>query len=52
MAIKAVRHIGVVGECNIQYALNPDSKEVSVSLWQVYRVGESTLWDPVCCVLL
>ena len=24
---KVVRHIGIVGECNIQYGLNPDSKE-------------------------
>ena len=23
-AIKVIRHLGVVGECNIQYALNPD----------------------------
>jgi carbamoyl-phosphate synthase large subunit len=23
IAIKAVRHLGIVGECNIQYALNP-----------------------------
>ena len=28
VAIKTVRHIGVVGECNIQYALNPDSRQV------------------------
>ncbi len=28
MAIKTVRHLGVIGECNIQYALNPDSKQV------------------------
>ena len=26
-AINCIRHLGVVGECNIQYALNPDSKE-------------------------
>nr|MBE5724542.1 rudimentary [Cucujiformia] len=26
-AIKVIRHFGVVGECNIQYALNPDSEE-------------------------
>ena len=25
MAIKVVRHLGVIGECNIQYALNPES---------------------------
>jgi carbamoyl-phosphate synthase large subunit/carbamoyl-phosphate synthase small subunit len=29
-AIKVVRHLGVVGECNIQYALNPKSKEVFI----------------------
>lgn len=28
VAIKTVRHLGVVGECNIQYALNPLSREV------------------------
>ncbi|KAG4305399.1 hypothetical protein PORY_000955, partial [Pneumocystis oryctolagi] len=26
-AINVVRHLGVIGECNIQYALNPFSKE-------------------------
>ncbi|PVU92770.1 hypothetical protein BB559_003596 [Furculomyces boomerangus] len=29
-AIKVVRHLGVVGECNIQYALNPDSNEYCI----------------------
>ncbi|SRR5258708_5305753 len=29
-AIKVIRHLGVVGECNIQYALNPTSKEYRV----------------------
>ena len=29
-AIKVVRHLGVVGECNIQYAVNPRSREVFV----------------------
>lgn len=32
VAIKTVRHLGVVGECNIQYALNPDSREVGLQL--------------------
>lgn len=27
MAIKVVKHLGVVGECNIQYALNPESEQ-------------------------
>ena len=29
-AIKTIRHLGVVGECNIQYALNPTSKEYCI----------------------
>lgn len=29
-AINVIRHLGVVGECNIQYALNPDSKEYAI----------------------
>ena len=31
-AVKVIRHLGVVGECNIQYALNPDSKQVCFSV--------------------
>ena len=27
VALKTVRHIGVIGECNIQYALDPDSED-------------------------
>eukprot|EP00467_Chlorarachnion_reptans_P021401 CAMPEP_0114505530 /NCGR_PEP_ID=MMETSP0109-20121206/10904_1 /TAXON_ID=29199 /ORGANISM="Chlorarachnion reptans, Strain CCCM449" /LENGTH=1462 /DNA_ID=CAMNT_0001683979 /DNA_START=76 /DNA_END=4464 /DNA_ORIENTATION=+ len=30
VAIKVVRHLGVVGECNIQYALNPESEEYCI----------------------
>ena len=29
-ALKTVRHMGIVGECNIQYALNPFSKEYCI----------------------
>ncbi|CAG8592366.1 19584_t:CDS:2 [Dentiscutata erythropus] len=29
-AIKIIRHLGVVGECNVQYALNPGSLEYKV----------------------
>ncbi len=29
-AIKIVRHIGVVGECNVQYALDPESEDYRV----------------------
>ena len=31
VAIKTVRHLGVVGECNIQYALEPTSRKVSTT---------------------
>jgi carbamoyl-phosphate synthase large subunit len=30
LAIKIIRHIGVVGECNVQYALDPDSEDYRV----------------------
>lgn len=30
IAIKIVRHIGVVGECNVQYALDPQSEDYRV----------------------
>jgi len=30
IAIRVVRHLGIVGECNIQYALAPDSNEYRV----------------------
>lgn len=26
-AIKVIRHLGIIGECNIQYALNPESEQ-------------------------
>ncbi|KAL1942304.1 hypothetical protein VTO73DRAFT_6368 [Trametes versicolor] len=29
-AINVIRHLGVIGECNIQYALNPTSKEYCI----------------------
>lgn len=34
-AVKVIRHLGVVGECNIQYALNPDSKQVNYTCFLV-----------------
>ena len=30
VAIKTIRHLGIVGECNIQYALNPQTAEYRV----------------------
>ena len=29
-ALKVVRHLGIVGECNIQYALNPRSEQYCI----------------------
>lgn len=29
-AVKVIRHLGIVGECNIQYALNPDTDEYCI----------------------
>jgi len=30
LAIKVIRHLGIIGECNIQYALDPESEEYRV----------------------
>ncbi len=30
LAIKVIRHLGIVGECNIQYALDPNSEDYRV----------------------
>lgn len=30
VAIKVIRHLGIVGECNIQYALDPESEEYRI----------------------
>ena len=30
LAIKIIRHIGVIGECNVQYALDPESEDYRV----------------------
>ncbi len=32
VAIKVIKHLGIVGECNIQYALNPKSQQVCYNL--------------------
>ena len=29
-ALRVVRHLGIVGECNIQYALHPESLEYCI----------------------
>lgn len=35
-AIKVTQHLGIVGECNVQYALNPESEQVSLIMWPSY----------------
>ena len=30
LAIRIIRHVGIIGECNVQYALSPDSEEYRV----------------------
>ena len=41
VAIKTVRHLGVVGECNIQYALSPESNKVHVCV--THRASTCTI---------
>lgn len=36
-AIKTIKHLNIVGECNIQYALSPDSMDYCVI--EVYRLN-------------
>jgi carbamoyl-phosphate synthase/aspartate carbamoyltransferase len=31
-ALNVIRHLGVIGECNIQYALNPTSQEYFIEV--------------------
>ena len=45
VAIKVIRHLGVVGECNIQYALNPSSKEVRKTL-DILSIFVARTWQP------
>jgi carbamoyl-phosphate synthase large subunit len=44
-AIKIVRHVGVVGECNVQYALNPNKREYMVIEVSLPRPLLATLTD-------
>jgi len=31
-SVKVIRHLGVIGECNVQFALNPESLEVATRI--------------------
>ena len=48
-AIKIVRHVGVVGECNVQYALNPNSREYMVIEVSRRAYSSSLLHADVVC---
>ena len=37
-SVKVIRHLGVIGECNIQFALNPELLEVQLSPVSTTRV--------------
>ena len=41
-ATNVIRHLGVVGECNIQYALNPTSKEYCIIEVTSFRIASHT----------
>jgi carbamoyl-phosphate synthase large subunit len=45
-AIKIVRHVGVVGECNVQYALDPESRDYRVIEMNA-RLSRSRLVRPL-----
>ncbi|CAJ0567617.1 unnamed protein product, partial [Mesorhabditis spiculigera] len=44
-AIKVIRHLGIIGECNIQYALDPDSEHEHVENAGIHS-GDATLVTP------
>ena len=43
LAIKIIRHIGIVGECNVQYALDPQSEDYRVIEVNARRSRSSAL---------
>ena len=45
-AINVIRHLGVIGECNIQYALNPPSREYCIiEVWHARACARWGLAD-------
>ena len=48
-AINVIRHLGVVGECNIQYALNPTSREYCIiEVWHALACSRSAQTYTAC----
>ncbi len=39
IGIRVIRHLGIVGECNIQYALNPNPKDPNLLDYRVIEVN-------------
>uniref|UniRef100_A0A667ZB66 Multifunctional protein CAD n=1 Tax=Myripristis murdjan TaxID=586833 RepID=A0A667ZB66_9TELE len=49
-AIKVIRHLGIVGECNIQYALNPESEQVNARLSRSSALASKATGYPLAYV--
>lgn len=45
LAIRIIRHIGIVGECNVQYAFDPESEDYRVIEVNA-RLSRSSAWLP------
>ena len=55
LAIRIIRHIGIVGECNVQYALDPNSEdyrviEVNARLSRSSALASKATGYPLACV--
>ena len=52
-AIKIIRHLGIVGECNVQYGLNPVSHEVLSPVYCIIRYEDHKIVQNIvfvqCC---
>jgi len=46
-AINVIRHLGVIGECNIQYALNPTSKEYCIIEVKIFIRYLASITNPL-----
>jgi carbamoylphosphate synthase large subunit len=47
-AIKVVRHLGIVGECNIQYALDPHSTDYCIIEVSTQYYVHNTMYTILC----
>ena len=51
IAVKCVRHLNIVGECNIQYAFNADTKAEMLSLEEYKKKRENSFSSAECEVI-